>query len=205
MSSTEQNKCLVIKKSDPESEKKTVECLKSGGIAVLPTDTVYGFSAVSDFKGEPLLGTDAKIREIKGRSENKPLIQLIAEPSDIFKYTDSVIPSSLLEKWPGPLTLIVPVKKNCPLVTSLESIAFRCPGDLWLRRVISECGRTVYSTSVNRSGSPVLQKVSDIIEEFSSEIDLMVDNGDSENALPSTIVSIADGNVRLIRKGCVQI
>ena len=69
---------MIINKSDIDSVGKTAEVLKKGGICILPTDTVYGFSGIVDGRG-----TDATIRAIKGRSETKPLIQLIAAPDDL--------------------------------------------------------------------------------------------------------------------------
>ena len=81
----------------------------------------------------------------------------------------------------------------------------RCPGDQWLRSVIKAAGSPVYSTSVNRSGSPVLTKVSDIRDEFESEVSLIVDDGDSESSVPSTIVKIEDGKFTVVREGAVRL
>lgn len=195
----------VIHKSEEDSLTRTVLCLKEGGVAVLPTDTVYGFSSVADFKGFKSFSTDSKIRLIKGRGEEKPFIHLIASPEDIFLYTDDTIPPSLLENWPGPLTIIVSLKKDSPLITKLETAAFRCPGDEWLRSVIKKTGRPVFSTSVNRSGCPVLDKSSSILEEFSKEIDLLVDDGDKKGSVPSTIVKIEEGTVKVLRQGELKI
>ena len=83
--------------------------------------------------------------------------------------------------------------------------AFRCPGDQWLRQVIAECGSPIYSTSVNRSGQPVLDCEEDIIKEFGCEVDLIVKDGDKKGAKPSTIVSITDGQIKVLRQGDVII
>ena len=153
---------MILKKSDPASIKTTADILKSGGIVIIPTDTVYGFSGIVDLKSneKTALKTDAKIRAIKGRAETKPLIQLIAKPEDLALYTDDDIPAALLSKWPGALTIIVHIKKDSPLAATAipesRTVAFRCPGDEWLRKIISECGAPIFSTSVNRSGQPVL-------------------------------------------------
>ena len=193
---------MIINKSDIDSVGKTAEVLKKGGICILPTDTVYGFSGIVDGRG-----TDATIRAIKGRSETKPLIQLIAAPEDLKKYTDDKIPESLLAKWPGALTIIVHVKDDAPLApeAKLPTIAFRCPGDQWIRSVISEVGVPIYSTSVNRSGKPVLDEVSAIVSEFENEVDLIIDDGDKKGAVPSTLVSIEANKVKVLRQGSVVI
>lgn len=196
---------MIINKSDKNSDQTTAEILKKGGVVIIPTDTVYGFSGIVDTDTSVPFSTDNRIRSIKGRSESKPLIQLIAKPEDIKLYTDDVIPATLLEKWPGALTIIVHTKNTAPLSkeAKLPAIAFRCPGDQWLRNVISLCNAPVFSTSVNRSGQPVLDTEADIKVEFEKEVDLIVSDGDKKGAQPSTLVSIEDGNVKVLRQGAV--
>ena len=188
----------IIQKSDEASAEKTAQILASGGVVIIPTDTVYGFSGIVGN------GSDDRIRAIKGRAETKPLIQLIASPEDLKKYTDDVVPEKLLQKWPGALTIIVNTKPGVG-GPAASTIAFRCPGDQWLRKVISLCKAPIYSTSVNRSGQPVLDTQASIIEEFQSEVDLIVKDGDKKGALPSTLVSITDGSVKILRQGSVEV
>lgn len=201
---------MILKKSDPASIEQTVETLCKGGIVIIPTDTVYGFSGIVDLKASDSHNeTDAKIRTIKGRAETKPLIQLIAKPEDLRLYTDDEIPDSLLSKWPGALTIIVHIKKDSPLATTAipetGTIAFRCPGDSWLRKIIEKCGAPIFSTSVNRSGQPVLDTSAVINSEFGKEVDLIIDDGDKKGALPSTLVAIENGRVKVLRQGSVEI
>ncbi len=201
---------MILKKSDPDSIEKTAEILKQGGIVIIPTDTVYGFSGIVDLKNaSSFYKSDAKIRAIKGRSETKPLIQLLACPEDLQLYTQDIIPDNLLSKWPGALTIIVHIKENSPLapnsIPESKTIAFRCPGDKWLREIIARCNTPVFSTSVNRSGQPVLDTFSEITREFSKDADLIIDDGDKKGSLPSTLVSIENGNIRILRQGAVKI
>ena len=196
---------MTCSKNDPDSAEKLVSCLEQGKVAVVPTDTVYGFSGIVDMKGSARYKTDGKIRSIKGREENKPLIQLISEPEKIKILTDDHVPDFLLEKWPGPLTVIVNVKKNSPYEDDFKTVAVRCPGDPWLRKVIGMLGSPIFSTSVNRSGFPVLECISDIEKEFSGDADLIVSDGDKKGAVPSTIVSVVDGEVKILRQGSVEI
>lgn len=197
---------MKYNKLDKDSVILTAKSLKNGGIAILPTDTVYGFSGIVDLKSnENQFKTDCQIRTIKGRSETKPLIQLISKPSDIYLYTDDKIPESLLQKWPGALTIIVNCKKNSPLTDEVATIAFRCPGDKWIRDVIEQTDAPIYSTSVNRSGMPVIDEINKIDNEFNQEVDLIIDDGDKKGALPSTIVSISNGEIKVLRQGSVKI
>ena len=215
---SEQKTAEVLSKADSSSATRTAEVLKTGGVVIIPTDTVYGFSGIvrtqaalrqaqepRDYTGVPELvegplhqDTHNRIRIIKGRAETKPMIQLIASPEDLANYTDDTLPANLLQKWPGALTIIVTNKRG-------GTTAFRCPGDEWLRNVISACGAPIYSTSVNRSGEPVLDSEDAIIKEFGSEVDLIVTDGDKKGAKPSTIVSITDGEIKVLRQGDVQL
>ncbi|MDE6736394.1 MAG: L-threonylcarbamoyladenylate synthase, partial [Treponemataceae bacterium] len=146
--------------------------------------------------------TDRKIREIKWRGDEKPFIQLISSPADLKKYTRDLVPDGILAKWPGALTVIVHTFVKGGVTTT----AFRCPGDEWLRTVIAACGAPIYSTSVNRSGAPVLDNVQDIKREFGNAVDVIVDDGSKRGNVPSTIVAVeADGSVRVVRQGAVTL
>ena len=182
----------IVSKGAADSVKRTVQVLKNGGVVIIPTDTVYGFS------GSVAFSTDNRIRKIKGREETKPFIQLIARPEDLQFYTNDTVPPELLSKWPGALTIIVNNKQG-------GTTACRCPGDEWLRNVIRECGAPIFSTSVNRSGQPVLDEEAAIINEFTNEVDLIIKDGDKKGALPSTLVSITDGEIKILRQGDVRI
>ena len=188
----------LIARCEPGSELLVADCIKGGGVCVLPTDTVYGFSGI-------VPQSQSRIHSIKGRDEGKPFIQLIAKPEDLYRYTDVVIPQQLFSLWPGAVTVIVPVKQDADKKTT---VAFRCPGDSWLRRVIDLVDAPIYSTSVNRSGEPVLGNVEDICQEFSGEVELIV-NGDElivPNAKPSTLVELLpDGKCKIVRQGSVVI
>ena len=202
-------------KCDSKSIQITAEALKNQKIVIIPTDTVYGFSGIvgsgsvcacgnsSGDVSSNIRGTDAEIRRIKGREAYKPFIQLIAAPEDIMQITDDLIPDELFSLWPGALTIIVNDKRN--VAGGNTTVAVRCPGDAWLREVIRETGSPIYSTSVNRSGKPVLTDIADIIAEFGNEVEHIIDDGDKRNALPSTIVSLVDGSCKVIRQGSIVI
>ena len=197
---------MTCAKSDPSSLSLASECMRSGGIAVFPTDTVYGFSGIVDLRGGTSFSTDARIRSVKGRAETKPLIQLISHPEEIFCYTDIDIPEKLLNLWPGALTLIVPLKDACPILSDVPTVAFRCPGDEWLRKVIEHSGAPIYSTSVNKSGKKVLECEAEIEKVFGESVDLFISDGDKTGALPSTLVKIeADGSFTVLRQGSVRL
>lgn len=185
---------MIVEKNDRNSIKIASEKLLAGEIVIIPTDTVYGFSGIV----KPESNTDKKIREIKGREEEKPFIQLISSPEEIYKYTKDVIPENLFKKWPGALTIIVNDIRG-------GTTAFRCPSDLWLLEILKNVEYPLYSTSVNKSGCPILENISDIESVFEKEVALIVKDGNKKNALPSTLVKIENENVVILRQGTVKI
>lgn len=184
---------MVISKELHDSIEITVDKLRNKEVVIIPTDTVYGFSGIVPW-------TEDSIRQIKGREENKPFIQLIASPKDIYYYTDEKIDKKYLSMWPGPLTIIVPQKED-----KTKTIALRCPNDDWIRKVIELTGFSIYSTSVNHSGEKILSDIYDIVKEFDKDVVLIVDDGNKKDSKASTIISIIDGDVKLIRQGELKI
>ncbi len=184
----------LIFQSHPHSAQVAAGCLGAGGICILPTDTVYGLSGrVPDGR--------ERLQAIKGRGGEKPFIQLIATPSDIYKYTDTRLPAAILSLWPGALTVVVPTRGG-------STVAFRCPGDGWLRQVIALVGSPIYSTSANRSGRPMPGTLREIKEEFIGEVDLLVEGEGSVvvGARPSTLVELLPGGgCRILRQGDVVV
>lgn len=178
---------MVIGKAALHSAETAARFLSDGKLVILPTDTIYGFStSVSS-------GSTAIVKA-KGRDEGKPFIQLIAAPGDIERYANIRNLSRLVSLWPGPVTVIVNAYSG-------GTIAFRCPGDSWLRKVIALTGSPVFSTSVNRAGERALGVISEIVSEFGNVADLIVDSGDLISGMASTIVDASGPAPRIIRQG----
>lgn len=181
---------MKIRKTHFNSIEKVVDAIKQNKVVIIPTDTIYGFSAKAP-------QVDAEIRRIKGRGETKPFIQLIADPNDVYNFTDKKIPQKILNLWPGPLTIIVPCKENF----SIKTVALRCPSDEWLRIIIKKCGSPIFSTSVNRSGFENLWQIEDIESEFGNEVALIVDDGDKPQGKASTLIDLTGDEMKIIRQG----
>ena len=185
---------MIIPKNDPKSLEAAAAALRSGQLVVLPTDTIYGFSALDTEDGAAL------IQKAKGRSEKKGLIRLIASPSWLERYSSAALSAGLLSFWPGALTLVVPLAAG-------GSAAFRCPGDAWLRGLVANAGRAVFSSSVNTSGNSPLTRAADIEARFGDVLSLIIEDdrvGDAR-AIPSTIVDATERPYRVLRQGAVAI
>jgi L-threonylcarbamoyladenylate synthase len=132
---------MVLDVNHPEAVPTARTVLAKGGVAVLPTDTIYGFSGI-------VPDTEERIRSLKGRGEDKPFLMLIGDPEWIRTWSDFTVPEALYRFWPGPLTLIVPGRR------AGETHAFRQPDHPFLSAVLAGLERPLYSTSVNLSSRP---------------------------------------------------
>lgn len=182
---------MVISRKSSESVECTARFLREGKLVILPTDTIYGFSGI-------VPDANRLIISAKGRDEGKPFIQLLANAEGLSLHTKDKIRPELLALWPGAVTIIV---RNIDGGTT----AYRCPGDEWLRAVLIKTGTPVYSTSVNRAGEAPLRLIGDIIAQFGGIADLIVDDGDNQDAAASTIVDATGDTYRIIRQGAVSV
>lgn len=180
------------------------EALKTGRLLILPTETVYGVAA--DAANPQAV---ARIFEAKGRPRFNPLIAHVANALDaemIAVFDDRA--RALAEAfWPGPLTIVAPVRDRervCDLARAgLDSVAVRVPGHPRARAVIAAFGGAVVAPSANRSGRPSPTTFDDAMEETGHAVGAAVDGGPCAVGVESTVVSVLDGRVALLRPGSV--
>ncbi|MFK0299401.1 L-threonylcarbamoyladenylate synthase [Brevundimonas sp. NPDC090276] len=180
------------------------EALKTGRLVMLPTETVYGLAA--DAANPQAV---ARIFEAKGRPRFNPLITHVANALDaetIAVFDDHA--RALAEAfWPGPLTIVAPVRDRervCDLARAgLDSVAVRVPGHPRARAVIAAFGGAVVAPSANRSGRPSPTTFDDAMEETGHSVGAAVDGGPCAVGVESTVVSVLDGRVALLRPGSV--
>ena len=185
--------------------KNAAEFIKSGELVVIPTETVYGLG------GDATNSSAArKIYEAKGRPSDNPLIIHIASPSDAEKYTyTNEIFYKLADRFmPGPLTVVLPSKNSVPLETrgGLDTVAVRCPENIIARRLIEYSGVAIAAPSANLSGSPSPTSAKHVIDDMMGRVALIIDGGDCDFGLESTIVKIEnDGSLLLLRPGKITV
>lgn len=175
--------------------------LKNGGLVIFPTETVYGIGANG-------LDREAvqKIFLAKGRNNDNPLILHISDLDMLEKIVKDIKPleRKLIAKfWPGPLTLILNKKNIVPDVVSanLSTVGVRMPNNQTALKLISLSGCPIAAPSANTSGKPSGTNIEDIREEFQGKVDYIVDNGDTEVGLESTVVMVIDDTVNILRPG----
>ncbi len=190
---------------DKSAIKHAAEIIKAGGLVVMPTETVYGLGGDGT---NPLAAS--KIYAAKGRPSDNPLIIHLAEPSDAEKYAlTSEIYYKIAESFmPGPVTVILTAKPSVPKETrgGLDTVAVRCPSNKVANLLIEYSGVPIAAPSANLSGSPSPTSLSHVIDDMSGRVDAIIDGGNSEIGLESTIVKINDdGTLTLLRPGKITI
>ena len=165
--------------------------IREGGLVAFPTETVYGL-------GGDALNPKAsgKIYAAKGRPSDNPLIIHICKLGDIDKIvSDFPDKAKLLAKefWPGPLTMVLPKAYIVPKETTggLETVAVRMPVDPTALAFIEAAGGYVAAPSANLSGRPSPTSAKYVIEDMQGRIEMILDDGDVEIGLESTIVDLA--------------
>ena len=186
------------------TDAEAVRALANGALVILPTETVYGLAA--DAGNAKAV---AAVFEAKGRPRFNPLIAHVAdavqaEAVAVFDATARALAEAF---WPGPLTLVAPVRDRervCDLARAgLDSVAVRVPGHARARALISAFGRPVVAPSANRSGRPSPTTFADAVEETGASAAACVDGGPCAVGVESTVVSVMDGKVALLRPGAV--
>ncbi len=178
---------------------------------VLPTETLYGFSALAS-SGK----ARKQIEEWKGIEAPRSFLALVANFESIVPFLnpgqDRRILGFLRQAWPGPLTAVLQVERAQPWGETVESgstAAFRIPAHPRLRQLLAAIGAPVVSTSVNRSGSPPLQHEDEIRAQFGAADDLWFfrDRG-VETRAPgrgSSVVDFRNWPPRLLRPGAFDL
>ncbi len=182
---------MVLPAADPRSFSELVRVLRAGGAAVAPGDTMYGLIGIAP-------DADSRLRAIKGRGEDKPFLMLIGEGSWVARFSDTEIPGRISAHWPGPLTVVVPARAG-------GTLALRVPDHPLLQKLLSEIDRPLYSTSVNRAGSPPIATVEEMRRELEADVDAIYDSGDQPPGAPSTLLDITRRPFVILRQGAVRL
>ena len=190
-----------ILKATEESIEKAVAIIKNGGVVGLPTETVYGLGANA-------LDSSAveKIFEAKGRPKDNPMIVHVSSVDEVYPLVKEFPEEAkkLAEKYrPGPLTIIMPKSENIPARTSgnLDTVAVRMPSHPVMRKVIEKSGCPIAAPSANLSGSPSPTNAKYVFDDMDGRIELILDGGECEVGLESTVITLAAEKPRLLRPG----
>ena len=171
-----------LRAEDPGTAAAAAALLRAGELVAIPTETVYGLGA--NALDEAAV---ARIFEAKGRPQDNPLILHIAEPSELTRYCHDIPESAwlLAERfWPGPLTMVLPVRDLVPKRTTAGL-------------------DTVAAPSANLSGKPSTTTAQHVLHDYGTEgkIAAVVDGGPCRVGVESTIIDLHEDRPRLLRPG----
>ena len=185
--------------------KKIRDTLKSGGLVVLPTETVYGLGGNGLNKR-----TCKKIYEAKGRPSDNPLILHIAENSELDALVAEIpdVAKKCMEKfWPGPLTIIFKRSEIIPdeATGGLDTVAIREPSNEIAHAILKAVDFPVAAPSANLSGRPSPTKVEHVIEDLNGRVDIIVDGGHSVVGIESTVLDVTVDPPMILRPGKITL
>ena len=195
-----------VMKPDAAAIQQAAEFIRQGQLVGLPTETVYGL-------GADALNPDAvrSIFEAKGRPGDNPLIVHIAEMAELYPLIACQPSPAALQLaqayWPGPLTMIFPRSERVPLRTTggLETVAMRMPAHPVAREVIRRAGVPVAAPSGNRSGRPSPTSAAHMFEDMDGRIPLILDGGDCDVGVESTVLDMTGDVPRILRPGGITL
>ena len=177
--------------------------LADGGLVAFPTETVYGL-------GADALNDEAvkNIYAAKGRPSDNPLIVHIAEKGDIKPLVREVTPKAkaLMDAFfPGPLTIILPKSDKVGKTVSggLDTVAVRMPINETAHALIKASGCPIAAPSANTSGLPSPTRAKYVIDDMMGKIDAIIDGGDCEYGVESTVITLATEVPTLLRPGAI--
>lgn len=191
----------MIRIVDNDVLAEAARILAAGGVIAFPTDTVYGLAC--DLFNEEAVD---RIYRIKARRTYLPLIAMLAE-SEVWPRVASSLPDSarhfMARFWPGPLTVIVPARKDIPAIVlgGGETIGMRIPDHDTARQLLRLAGLPLATTSANRSGQPAACTAQEAAAQLGDAVDLILDAGPCPGGQASTVVDCTFEPPKILREG----
>jgi len=190
---------------NPDLIRYAAKVLETGGLVVLPTDTVYGLVC------DPRLpaAVDA-IYRVKDRRRDSPLALLLHDMSQVTDYAEEIpegAVTAMQRFWPGPLTVIL---KGRPEATATvragkASVGLRLPAHMVPRLVAGGLGAALASTSANRSTEPAAVTAEQALAHLEDKVHLLLDGGRAPLASESTVVSFLRSRPEVLRLGAISL
>ncbi len=183
----------------PRIVEKAAEVLESGGLIAYPTDTYYGIGC--DLSSRKAID---RLYGVKGRDRKKPLAFLCPDLSDVSKYAvvSKFAYRTMKQLTPGPFTFVLTATKLVPdmMQTRQRQVGIRVPQAPLMLAIAARLGRPIVTTSATDQDGEVLIDAADIKTALGNRLDLILDGGVQPNE-PSTVVSLIDDQIEVLRQG----
>lgn len=203
-SAPDQATCILSNTEENTALKEACQALSRGQLVAFPTETVYGLGADAS-------NADAlkKLFQTKGRPSTHPVIVHLSDGEDAKKWCAEFPESAvILSKvfWPGPLTLVLKKARHVlDLVTGgQDTVALRVPSHPLAQSLLQEFGSGIAAPSANKFGRLSPTSAEDVRNEFGDEIAMVLDGGQCEVGIESTIVDLTGEEPRILRPGMIQ-
>lgn len=189
-----------------ETIAKAGELLRDGKLVAFPTETVYGLGA--DATSDTAV---ASIFAAKNRPTFNPLIVHVAdmEAARALVVFDSLAEQLAAAFWPGPLSLVLPRRPDCPVSllasAGLDTIAVRMPAHGTARAILAAASVPIAAPSANASGAISPTRADHVADSLGNNVDLILDDGPCQVGIESTVVACLDGTATLLRPGGLAI
>lgn len=184
---------------------EAIDVIRSGGVVVFPTDTVYGF--LCDASNKTAV---EKIFKIKGRDFQKPISVFVKDVkmAKEFAFINEKQEGFLKKVWPGNVTVVLKSKNKLHnlVLGENETIGLRMPNYKVLNELLNELNIPLAQTSVNLAGEIPLNKPKEIIEKFKNQeyLNLVFDGGEIMSSKPSTVIDLSKNPPVILREGAVS-
>ncbi len=180
---------------------RACEVLRDGGIVAYPTDTLYGLGVDPSVKGAM-----QRLFELKGRDEGKSVSLLFSSKEMILRYFKSLseLENKLIDKFlPGAITLVLASTLKYDWSPS-DTIGVRVPDNAFCKDLVENYGNPITTTSANKSGEPPARTVEELKGYFESDIELILNGGNSPESKGSTVVRVIDEEIVVLREGILS-
>jgi L-threonylcarbamoyladenylate synthase len=189
----------------PESIQQAGAMLRAGGVAVFPTETVYGVGA--DIRNAEAVG---RVFALKNRKPSQPLMVHCASPVQMLEYVAEVperVQPLISRFWPGPLALILRGTDKVPSVVTGggRTVGIRMVGHPVARDLLEELGAPIAGTSANLHCEPATSRFNAISPKLLEQVDVALDAGLCGRDVPSTVLDVTCDPPRLVRLGAVSV
>jgi len=190
---------MKIVKADEQGIQYAAKVMREGGVAIYPTETVYGLGCAPHDAN-----ATKRILQIKQRAD-KPL-PLICSSIEVARriVEFNATAEKLAEKfWPGPLMLVLPKKMDYPIYVTMggKNLGIRVPGSEVSKRLAELVAGVLVSTSANKSGANPPLTAKEAINQLGGKVDVVIDGGPCMGHLPSTVLDLSGSEMWIVRSG----
>ncbi len=197
--------CCIAHDNPQEAIRATIEALNAGNVVAYPTETFYGLGVRYD-------NADAlrRLYDLKNRPANKPFPLIIGHRHQLNALVRGITDlhiQLMSSHWPGPLTVLFEAADGLSpyIVGANGKVAIRLPAESFALELARSAAFAITATSANPSGMPPPTMASEVLSYFGSGIDVLIDGGTTSGGLPSTLVDVTEGTLKILRQGRVQL